>query len=181
MVAVDEVGGAVGYGGVEQVPGRGAALEGVHGPAAAGDPSTVGVAVGVGAYGGDGGRCRTGVREVALGHLQSGGDRVDVGVLEAGDEQAACEVDDLRPRADELADLVVADGGDPVAGDGDRGGTGAGRVHREDGAAGEDEVGGDAVHGVFRFVPSAGWMVWCAVLGQAVSGTVGAVERPVTK
>lgn len=68
-------------------------------------------------------------------------------VLEAGNEQLTGEVDDFGPRTDQFTHLVVADGGDAVAGDGHRGGAAAGRVHGEDGAAGEDEIGGGVVHG----------------------------------
>lgn len=73
-----------------------------------------------------------------------------MGVLEARQEQPSRQVDHLRLRADQVVDLGVSDGGDPVAGDGDgcraaafgalgprdpRGSRG------EDRAAGEEEIG----------------------------------------
>lgn len=102
---------------------------------------------------------------------------MDVGVLEAGEERSAREVDDFGARPGQFAHLVVADRGDAAVGDGDGGGAAAGRVHGEDGAAGEDEVGGGAVHGWFRSleVPGAG-------CGQTGSGTgSGAVGTAVSK
>lgn len=71
MVAVDQEDGTVGYDGVEPVPGRAAAVEGLHGPAAAGDPLLVRMAVGVGPYRGEGVRRRTGLRKVALPEFEA--------------------------------------------------------------------------------------------------------------
>lgn len=68
--------------------------------------------------------------------------RVDVGVLEAGEQQLACQVDDFGVRADELAHLVVADGGDPPVAHGHGGGPAAGGIDGVHGTAGEDEVRG---------------------------------------
>ncbi|WP_425558595.1 hypothetical protein [Kitasatospora albolonga] len=79
--------------------------------------------------------------QVALAELGAAEHRVDVRVLEAGDQQLALQVHHFGARADQLADLVVADGGDPLAGDGEAGGPGAGGVGGEHRAAGEDQVG----------------------------------------
>ncbi len=185
VVAVDQAGGAVRDGRVELLPGGGAAVEGVHGPAAAGDPVVCGVRVGIGPYGRDSGGGVAGAGEVALGEFLPGGDRVDVGVLEAGEQEASGEVHHLGARADEFAYLVMADGGDPVAGDGDRRRAGAGGVRRVDGTAGEDEIGGGAGHG--GSVSSGGcWGLLGGGVVQAGPGTgsaraSGATERPVTK
>lgn len=69
---------------------------------------------------------------------------VDMGVLEAGQQQLPGEVDDLGAGADECVHLVVADGGDPPAVHGHGGGTAAGGIDGVDGPTGEDEVGGAA-------------------------------------
>lgn len=110
---------------------------------------------------------------------------MDVRVLEAGDEQPAGEVDDFGSGADQFAHLVVADGGDAVAGDGDGGGAAACGVHGEDRAAGEDEIGGGVVHGLFRFGEGRSAREdGRGTGGQAASATAGSVaarERPVLK
>jgi hypothetical protein len=67
---------------------------------------------------------------------------MDVRVLEAREEHLAGEVDDLRARAGELADVVVrADGRDAPVADRHRVRPPSRRVDRVDGAVHEDQVG----------------------------------------
>ena len=84
------------------------------------------------------------VADVALEPVDAAGDRVDVGVLEARQEQPAGEVDDPRVAARRAAatSAADADGDDPLAADGDGLGARPGRVDGVDVAAGQDEVGG---------------------------------------
>lgn len=156
VVPVGKVDGPVGHHAVEELPGGAATVEGLHGPAAAGDPLLVGVGVGVGPYGRQGVGRRTRAREVAARQLDARRHRMHMGVLESRDQQLAREVDDFGLRADQLAHLVVADGGDALTGDGHGGGAGAGGVQGEDRAAGEHEVGGGVAH--VRIHSVRGWI-----------------------
>ena len=64
---------------------------------------------------------RRGAVQLALQHGEAAHHRVDVGVLEAGEQQATGEVDDLGVGSGQLGELVVGpDGGDPPAGHRDR-------------------------------------------------------------
>ena len=81
-----------------------------------------------------------GVGEVAQAEFEAGALRVDVGVLEAGQQQPPGQVDDFGARADQLEHLVVADGGDPPVAHGHGGGAAAGGIDGVHGTAGEDEV-----------------------------------------
>ena len=53
--------------------------------------------------------------EVAGAHLDAAADGVDVGVLEAGDQQAAGEVDHLGARTDQLGHVGMPDGDDAIS------------------------------------------------------------------
>lgn len=89
-----------------------------------------------------------GLREMALAQLDAGAERVDVGVLETGQQHLPGQVHDLGAGPDQLPYLVVADGGDAAVAHGHRGGPaedGVDGVHR---AAGKDEVGVRVGHGV---------------------------------
>ncbi len=165
MVPVGEVDRTVRDDGVEQLPGRQTALEALHRPAAAGDPLLVGVGVGVGADPLQVVGHPDGSGEVADGQLGAAEDGVDVRVLEARQQQLAGEVDDLGVRADQVPDLVVADRGDPAAGDGQTGRPGAGGVAGVHGAAGEDQIG--LGHG---WCSVLGWYGWCGCAGCRVRG-----------
>lgn len=72
--------------------------------------------------------------------LHPGADRVDVGILEAGDEQPTGEVDHLGTRADEFPQLVMADSDDPLPHDSDSGRPRASGVAEVDGATDEEQV-----------------------------------------
>ena len=85
---------------------------------------------------------------MTLAQFEARAHRMDVGVLEAREQQLPGEVDDLGARPDQLAHLVVPDGDDPPAAHGHRGGAAAGRVDGVHGTAGEDEVGGSRGRGV---------------------------------
>ncbi|GAA3146279.1 hypothetical protein GCM10017687_74030 [Streptomyces echinatus] len=130
--------------GVQQLLRRRTARERLHGPAAAEDPLPLRMGVGVGAYGGHGLLGRRPSGQIALGQFEPGRHRMDVRVLEAGQQQPAGQVHHLGARPGEFAHLRVSDGGDPVAGDGHGGGGTA--LGGEDGAAGEEQV---SVHGAF--------------------------------
>lgn len=106
--------------------------------------------VGVRADGGHGVLCRLRAGEIALGEFQARRDRVDVRVLESGQQEPPGQVHYLGARADQVVDLGVPHGGDPLAGDGHRGrGSALGGEHR---AAGEEKV---SVHGSVSFVGEA--------------------------
>jgi hypothetical protein len=107
VVAVGQIHRPVRYDRVQQRLRRRTALEGLHGPAAAGDPLSVGVRVGVRPNDGKRvpGRLRPG--QVALGELQARRHRVDVRVLEPGQEQPSGEIDHFGPRADQFVYLGV--------------------------------------------------------------------------
>ena len=113
-VPVRQEHGAVRNDRVQIVLRRASAWEHVHGPPAPEDPPLVGVGFGVR---GDR-RQVTGLRiqivQVALEHVDAGGHRMDVRVLEAGEEHPAGQVDHLGPSADGGTDVVVGpDEGDP--------------------------------------------------------------------
>jgi len=142
VVAVGQEDGAVGDDRVEGLGGGGAAGKRLQGPAAAGDPLDVRVPVGVlpdpaQVLGGV-----DGVGEVAQAEFESGALRVDVCVLEAGEQQLAFQVHDFGARADQLAHLVMADGDDPPVAYGHGGGAAAGGIDGVHGTAGQDEVRG---------------------------------------
>ena len=148
-VLVREEHRAVGHDRVQRLAGRGAAGVVRHPPAATDDPLELGVSGGVrrdprqGLVGGHG------VVQVAAQQVDAAHDRVDVGVLEAGDQQPAVEVDDLGRGADELAQLVVGPhGGDASAAHGDACGHGLRRRGGEDPPVHEERVG-RAAHIVF--------------------------------
>jgi hypothetical protein len=138
MVPVGQIDRSVGDDGVQQLLRRRTALEGLHRPAASGDPLPLRMRGGVRAHGGHRLLRCLGPGQVALGEFETGRDRVDVRVLEAGQQQPPRQVDHFGPGPSEVQDLVVSYGGDAVAGDG-HGGRGA-ALGGEDGAAGEDEV-----------------------------------------
>jgi hypothetical protein len=120
---------------------RASAREHVHGPPAPEDPRLARVGFGVRGDRREIVGLRIQIVQVALEHVDAGGHRMDVRVLEPGDEHPAGEVDHLGPAADGGTDVVVGpDEGDaPVAHrDGLR--PGSRRVHRVDGAVHEDEV-----------------------------------------
>ncbi|MBV9793894.1 MAG: amidohydrolase family protein, partial [Actinobacteria bacterium] len=102
---------------VHQVGGdRDPAREGFHGPAAAQDPVARAQAQGAHGVRDDPQVLVPGPQagEVAAQALQAAADRVDVGVAERGDDQAAAEVDDPGPRAGQRPGLGRAgQGGDP--------------------------------------------------------------------
>ena len=65
---------------------------------------------------------------------------------EAGDRQAAAQIDNFGARARLRGDLPIRpEGGDLAAGDGDGFGLGTGGVEGDDLAVGQDEVGGPGV------------------------------------
>ena len=80
--------------------------------------------------------------QVAAVGLDSARDRVNVRVLEAGDDHAPLEVDDLRLRADVVPGTCVrADIDDAAVVDRDRLRPAARAVHRVDGAAPQRKIG----------------------------------------
>ena len=144
-VAVVEIDGAVGHERVELGGRRAAGREVVHRPAAAVDPLALGVVRGIGRD--DAAVLLAVVRvvEPAAVAREAAALRVHVRVLEAGQQAAALQVDDVRGRADVGLDVgVEADGGDPPAVDRDSRDLAPGGVRRVDGAVAEDEVGGHA-------------------------------------
>ena len=64
-----------------------------------------------------------------------------VGVLEAGDQHSALQVDDRRARPDQVARLVVAHGDDPSLVDRHGARAGSRGIRREHGATREDQIG----------------------------------------
>jgi len=81
--------------------------------------------------------------KVAPEPIDTGLDGMDVGILEAGQQEAAGEVDDAGARPDERVDVSGRpDRDDPLATDRDRFGAPSRRVNGVDVAAGEDHVGG---------------------------------------
>lgn len=124
----------------QQLAGRKAALEALHGPAA-GDPGAFGVGIGELADAAQVFVDSHGAGEVTLGELQAAVDGVDVGILEAGKQQLATGVDHFGTRADQLPYLVMADDRDPLPGDGEAARPGACGVPGVHGALGEDQIG----------------------------------------
>ena len=79
------------------------------------------MSLGVGPDGLDRAFATAALAEVALADLHAARDRVDMGVLEPGDEQPAGEVHDPRARPDPRRDIARGpDRGDSLADDGDR-------------------------------------------------------------
>lgn len=122
-VAVGEQHRAVRDDGVEHGPGGDTVGEGVHRPAATADP--LGLRV-LGRVGGDGRQVAVDTAlfgQVAAEQLHSGDDGMHVGVLEAGRQQPAVEVDHLGHRPGQLFVqlALVADREDASAADGDGG------------------------------------------------------------
>jgi hypothetical protein len=117
------------------------AREHVHRPPAPEDPRLLPVGFGVRGDRRQVAGLRIQVVQVALEHVDPGGHRMDVRVLEPGDEHPAGEVDHLGPSADGGTDVVVGpnEGDPPVA---HRHGLGprSRRVDRVDGAVHEDEI-----------------------------------------
>lgn len=140
-VPVRQEHGAVWNDRVQIVFRRASAREHVHGPPAPEDPLLVRVGFGVRGDRRQVAGLRIQVVQVALEHVDPGGNRVDVRVLEPGDEHPAGEVDHLGPAADGGTDVVVGpDESDPPVAHRDGLRPGSRRVHRVDGAVHEDEV-----------------------------------------
>ncbi len=140
-VAVEQEHRAVGDDRVQVLLARCAAREVLHGPAAAEDPGLLGVGVGVG---GDG--VQVGVPPLQVVQPQpepvaSGERRVDVGVLEAGQQQPAGRAHHAGGGSGQARELGLgADGRDPAVPDG-HGGREAARGQARPGA-GDQQVGG---------------------------------------
>ena len=80
--------------------------------------------------------------QIALQTIDPAAHRVDVGILEPGEQHAPAEVHDLRRGAELTADVsVAADGDDPAVPDADRARPGASRIHGVHGAVHEGEAG----------------------------------------
>ena len=135
--------GRSGHDRVEILAARRAVREIGHVPAAADDPRVVRMGRGVGPDRLEDTGPAVRLAEVALEAVDPAEDRVDVDVLEAGQEEPAGEIDDPRSRSDEVGDVGrLADRADPVAVNGDGRGPWPGRIDGMDVAAPEDEVGG---------------------------------------
>ncbi len=103
--------------------------------------------VGVGANRRQHGLAALGLAQIALHLVHAARQGMDVGILEARQEQPPTEVDDPGRRADRRRDLAGApDGGDPISVDGDRLRRRPRRVDGVDVAPGEDDVGGSVWH-----------------------------------
>jgi len=84
---------------------------------------------------------RGGIGDLHLAARQRPEREVDVRVAEAGQHQRARQVDDARRRPGPRGDRrVAAHRGDALAGDGNGGGCGLGRVQRDDLAVAQDQV-----------------------------------------
>ena len=142
-VAVREDGRPIGDDPIEVLAARRAVLEIGHVPAAADDPWEIRVRRGVGSDRRQDAVPAARLANVALELIDPAADRMDVGVLEAGQEEPARQVDDPRLRADVFSDLGRGpDRDDPLASDGDGCGPRLRGVDGMDVAAGEHEVGG---------------------------------------
>lgn len=157
---------------VQQLLRRRAPRERLHRPAAAEDPLPLRMRVGVGPHGGHGRLRRRRAGQIAPGQFEPGRHRVDVRVLEAGQQQPPREVDHLRTGPGEFAQPGVTDGGDPVAGDGHGGRRTA--LGDEDGAAGEEEI---SVHDAFPDRSVGGGPGRVRTTGGVLVGS----PRPVTR
>jgi len=126
---------------VQSVLRRASTWEHVHGPPAPEDPRLLRVGVGVGDDRLQVVGLRVQIVQVAPEHVDAGGYRMDVRVLEPGDEHPAGEVDHLGRVADGGTDVVVGpDEGDPPIAHRDGLRPRSRRVHGVDGAVHEDEV-----------------------------------------
>ncbi len=142
VVAIGQERRPVPHDGVEVLRSGCASVERLHRPPAAHDPRQFRVCVGIAADGSEGGTGIAGAGEVAAGVLEARHHRMDVRVLESGQQEPAGEVDDLGAGADQLPDLVVADGRYPAPGNGDRRGSAARRVQGGNRSAREDQICG---------------------------------------
>ena len=120
-VPVGEEGGPIGHDRVEILAARRAVREVGHVPAATDDPRLVGMSVHVGSNRRKHALPPARLADIALEAVDAAPERVDMDVLEAGQEEPSAKVDDARPRPDQLADLGGrADRDDPLAADRDR-------------------------------------------------------------
>ncbi len=141
-VPVGQVHTPAGYDCVEQLLHGCSAREGVHRPTSPEDPFTFGVRLGVGLDGEQVVLLRRQIVQVALEHVEPAAHRVHVGVLEAGNQHASREVDDIGGRADVGPDVGVgAHRDDAAAAHRDGSSPRASRVDRVDRTVHERNVG----------------------------------------
>ena len=120
-VTVGQADRTVGHDRVEHLTRGCASGEVAHVPATSDDPLDLRVRCGVGRHARERVVSGVAVVQVAVEHVDPCSDRVGMGVLEAGDEQATLEVDHVGAAADERANLLVgADRRDTSAADRER-------------------------------------------------------------